>query len=163
MFEFDLVSIGLTIFNLLVLFLILRKIFWKPVSAFLEKRRQGINDDLDNARRDREEAEQLLAEHRRLIAANKEEAAKVINAAISQGELRKDEIIAQAGQEAALLVERAKAEIAQERNKALEELRTEISQLAIVVAEKMLARSLTAADRESIFTAALEEVDSHVN
>lgn len=163
MFEFDLVSIGLTIFNLLVLFLILRKIFWKPVSAFLEKRRQGINDDLDNARRDREEAEQLLAEHRRLIAANKEEAAKVINAAISQGDLRKDEIIAQAGQEAALLVERAKAEIAQERNKALEELRTEISQLAIVVAEKMLARSLTAADRESIFTAALEEVDSHVN
>lgn len=163
MFEFHLVDIGLTIINLLVLFLILRHFFWKPVSAFLEKRRQGINDDLDSARRDREEAEQLLAEHRKLIATNKEEAAKIINAAIHQGDLRKDEIIAQAGQEAAVLIERAKIEIAQERTKAVEELRAEISQLAIMVAEKMLTRSLTAEDREAIFAAALEEVDTHVN
>ena len=162
-FEFDLVTIGITIINLLVLFLILRKLFWKPVSEFLEKRRQIISDDLDKAKQDRIEAQELLEEHRQLIAQNKGEAAKIIEAAVHQAELRKDEIIAQTGQEAASMLERAKAEIAQERLKVMEELRADISNLSVAVAEKMLARKLTAADQEAIFTAVLEELESHAN
>jgi F-type H+-transporting ATPase subunit b len=162
-FELDPVRIGLTIGNLLVLFLILRWLFWKPVSEFLDKRRQMINDDLDNAKQDREEAQELLEEHRQLIARNKGEAAKIIETAVRQAELRKDEIIAHAGQEAAVMLERAKAEIAQERLKVMEELRADISNLSVAVAEKMLARNLTAADQEAIFTAVLEELESHAN
>jgi F-type H+-transporting ATPase subunit b len=163
MFEFNPVDIGITIVNLLVLFLILRKLLWKPVSEFLEKRRQLINDDLDNAQRNREEAQKLLEEHRQLVAQNKGEAAKIIDNAVRQADLRKDEIIAQAGQEAAALLEREKAEIAQEQAKVMQELREDISNLSVAVAEKMLARNLTAQDQEAIFTAVLEELESHAN
>ncbi|MDD4658226.1 MAG: F0F1 ATP synthase subunit B [Eubacteriales bacterium] len=163
MFEFDPVTIGITIVNLIVLFLILRKLLWKPVSAFLEKRRQLINADLDNAKQDREEAQRLLEEHRQLVAENKQEAAKIIDNAVRQADMRKEEIIAQAGQEAAAMLERAKAEIAQEQVKVMEELRADISNLAVTVAEKMLARNLTAQDQEAIFTAVLEELESHAN
>lgn len=163
MFEFDLVSIGLTIFNLTVLFLILRKLFWKPIQAFLEKRRELINNDLDSAQQSKEEAANLLKEHQRLVAHNKQEAAKIIEGAVQKADQRKDEIIAQAGQEATALVERAKAEIALERIKAVEELRAEVSLLAVAVAEKLLARSLSDGDRADALATALEEVDSHVN
>lgn len=163
MFEFDLLNLGLTIVNLLFLFAILRWLFWKPVSEFLDKRRQMVNDDLDNAKRDREEAEILLAEHRQLIAENKETAAKVIDEAIRQADLRKEEIIAAAGREAAALLQRAKGEIDLERAKVVEELRADISGLAVAVAEKTLARALTPQDRSAFLAAALKELDSYAN
>lgn len=162
MLDFDLTTITVTIVNLLILFFLLRRFFWKPVSELLEKRRQMVNADLDSAKQDREEAQRLLDEHRQLIAGNKSEAAKIIDDAIRQADLRKAEIIAHAGREATALLERAKAEIALERVKALEELRSEISGLAVSVAEKTLARTLTPRDKELIFTAALEEMD-HAN
>lgn len=163
MFEFNPVDIGITIVNLLVLFLILRKLLWKPVSKFMENRRQLINDDLDNAKRDREEAQSLLEEHRQLLAQNKGEAAKIIDNAVRQADLRKDEIIAQAGQETAAMLERAKVEIAQEQAKVMQELRADISSLSVAVAEKMLTRTLTPEDQEAIFTAVLEEMERYAN
>lgn len=163
MFDFSPVRIAITIVNLLALILILRWLLWRPVGAFLEKRRQLINADLDNARKNREEAEMLLAEHRQLISQNKAEAAKIIENALRQADLRKDEVIAQAGQEAAVMLQRAKAEIALERAKVLEELRADIAELAVAVAEKMLARSLNAQDREYIFADVLKDLADHAN
>lgn len=159
----DPVTFIIMIVNLIVLYILLRWLFFKPVNNFLEKRRQKVHDDLDNAQRDREEAQRLLEEHRQLVAQNKGEAAKIIDNAVRQADVRKEEIIAQAGQEAAAMLERAKAEIAQEQVKVMEELRADISNLAVAVAEKMLARNLTAQDQEAIFTAVLEELESHAN
>lgn len=158
MFEFDPVTIIITMVNLIVLFLILRLLFWKPVSEFLEKRRQMINDDLDKAKADREEAQRLLEEHRQLVAQNKGEAAKIIENAVRQADERKEEIIVQAGQEAAAMIERAKLEIAREKAKVVQELRSEISTLSVAVAEKILARSLTKQDQDQIFAQVVEEM-----
>ena len=163
MFEFTLETIVPIIVNLIVLVLVLRWILWKPVSNFMEKRRQLINDDLDNAKRDREEAQSLLEEHRQLVAQNKGEAAKIIDNAVRQADLRKDEIIAQTGQAAAAMLERAKVEIAQEQAKVMQELRADISSLSVAVAEKMLARTLTPEDQEAIFNAVLEEMERYAN
>ena len=163
MLELDPVTVILTIVNLLVLFLILRKLFWRPISEFLDKRRQMVNDDLDNARRDREEARGLLEEHRRLIAQHKSEGAEIIQTATRQADARKEEIILEAGREAAALAERAKAELALERLRALEELRTEIMDLAVAAAEKMLVRNLSSQDKEAFIDSALKEIENHAN
>ncbi len=163
MLEFDPVRIAITIVNLVFLFLILRWLLWRPVSEFLEKRRQMIGADLDSAREDKEKAAVLLEEHRRLVAENRVEAAKVIEAALRQADLRKEEIIVEAAKETAAQLERAKIEIARERARVIEELRADISNLAVTVAEKMLARKLTDSDREHIFAAAIEELESRAN
>ncbi len=153
----------ITIINLIVLYILLRVLFFKPVSNFLEQRREKVHADLDNARRDREEAQRLLEEHRQLVADNKAEAAKIIDQAVRQAEGRKDEIIAEASQEAQAMLQRAKTEIAQERAKVLQELRADISGLSVAIVENTLARTLTPQDQQAIFDAVLKEMDSYAN
>jgi F-type H+-transporting ATPase subunit b len=156
-------NLVITIINLIVLYVLLRVLFFKPVNNFLEQRREKVHADLDNARRDREEAQRLLKEHRQLVADNKAEAAKIIDQAVRQAEGRKDEIIAEASQEAQALLQRAKTEIAQERAKVLQELRADISGLSVAIVEKTLARTLTPQDQQAFFDAVLKEMDSYAN
>lgn len=149
----------ITIVNLITLFIILRLLFFKPVAEFLERRREKIHDDLDNAQQQREEAGRLLEEHRAMMAQAKAEAAKIIEAAMAQADQRRDELIAKAGAEAAAILERAKVEIGQEQAKALEQLRTEVASLSVAVAEKLLARSISEVDQDKIFEQVLEELE----
>jgi F-type H+-transporting ATPase subunit b len=142
-----------------VLFFILRKLLLKPVSEMLEKRRQMVYDDLDNAKRDKEEAKVLLEEHRQMLAQGKDKAAKIIEAGVAQADERREELIAKAQAEAAALLERAKIEIGQEQAKAVEQLRTEIASLSVAVAEKLLAHSVSEVDQDKIIDQVLEELD----
>lgn len=159
MLEFTPFTFIATIVNLAVLFLILRKLLLKPVGEFLEKRRQIIHDDLDNAKLSKEEAQRLLEEHRQMLAEGKGQAAKIIEEAVRQADLRREELIAKAEQEAAAVLERAKVEISREQAKAIVQLRAEIATLSVAVAEKMLARSVSDQDQERIFNEVLEEME----
>lgn len=152
-------TITFTIVNVIALFLLLRWLLLKPVSKFLEDRRQLIHNDLDNASRDKEEARQLLEEHRKMLAQGKGEATKIVEEAIRQAELRREELIAKAEQEAAAVLERAKVEIGREQAKAMEQLRSEIASLSVAVAEKMLARTVSDLDQDRIFNEVLEELE----
>lgn len=159
MLDFDPITVISTIINLLVIFLLLRWLLLKPVNQFLEQRRQQIHDDLDGAKKDREEAQKLLEKHQRMLDQGKGEAAKIVEEAMRQAELRREEMLAKAQEEAAQVLERAKAEIAQEQAKAIGQLRTEISTLSVAVAEKMLAHSVTPDDQDNIFNQVLEEME----
>ena len=152
----------ITIINLIVLYILLRVLFFKPVSNFLEQRREKVHADLDNARRDREEAQRLLKEHRQLVADNKAEAAKIIDQAVRQAEGRKDEIIAEASQEAQALLQRAKTEIAQERAKVLQELRADISVYLLPLWKKP-GTDINPTRPAGFFDAVLKEMDSYAN
>jgi len=159
MLDFLQSTIVLVIVNFIALFLLLRWLLLKPVSEFLEKRRQLIYDDLDNAKRGREEAQELLEEHRSMISQGRNQAANIIDEAMRQAEERRQELLATAEIEAAAVLERAKLEISREQAKAIQQLRTEVSILSISVAEKMLARSVTDQDQDQIFTKVLEELE----
>lgn len=151
-------SIVITMINLLVLFFLLRWLLWRPVSEFLEKRRQKVASDIDTARRNKEESEELLARHRQLLEEGRQEAAGIIDAAARQAEARSEDIIRQARQEAEQIVKRAHTEIQRQRDKAVEELRQEVSVLAVTIAEKMLTRAVEVPDQQQYFRQALEEL-----
>lgn len=151
-------TIVITMINLLVLFFLLRWLLWRPVSEFLEKRRQMVANDIDAARRNKEESEELLARHRQLLEEGRKEAAGIIDAAARQGEARREEIIQQARQEAEQILGRARMEIQRQRDKAVEELRQEVATLAVAMAEKLLARTVEVTDQQQYFRQALEEL-----
>lgn len=159
MLDFLMDRIVVTVINLFALFLIMRWLLFKPVSEFLEKRRQMVREEIDSAKSSREQAESLLQEHQELLANSKGEASRIIDEAMRQADTRRQELLVKAEQEAAAVVERAKVEIAQEQAKAIEQLRTEVSTLSIAVAEKMLARSVSEQDQERIFNEVLEELE----
>ena len=147
-------SYGLMVWTLVifvVLLLVLTKFAFKPITAAVEAREQALQAAIDAARRDREEAALLLAEHRAALDASRAEGQKLIAEARLAAERVRTELVEQAHTEQARMLERARAEIDAERVKAIAELRREAVDLAILGASKVIGENLDrAANRKLV-------------
>jgi ATP synthase, F0 subunit b len=140
---------GLMVWTLvifLILLFVLSKFAFKPIIAAVEAREQALEDAINSAKRDREEAALLLAQHRASLDASRGEGQKLIADARATAERVRTELVEQAHAEQAKMLERARAEIDAERAKAIAELRKEAVDLAIMGAGKVIGQNL---DREA--------------
>jgi F-type H+-transporting ATPase subunit b len=138
----SLLDVGLQILATVILFLILRHFLFKPVSKFLNERREKIAGDLDEAKKQKEEAYSLKEQYHLKIEEAKKEAQSIIEAGKKRAEELSDEIITEAKREADRIIERAQREIEREREKAMEELKTEVVTIAMMAASKVVDKSL---------------------
>ena len=147
-------SYGLMVWTLVifvVLLGVLTKFAFKPITAAVEAREQALQAAIDAARRDREDAARLLAEHRAALDASRAEGQKLIADARAAAERVRTELVEQAHAEQAKMLERARAEIDAERAKAIAELRKEAVELAILGASKVIGENLDrAANRKLV-------------
>ena len=140
---------GLMVWTLvifLILLGVLSKFAFKPIIAAVEAREQALEDAINSAKRDREEAALLLAQHRAALDASRGEGQKLIADARAAAERVRAELVEQAHAEQSKMLERARAEIDAERAKAIAELRKEAVDLAILGAGKVIGQNL---DREA--------------
>ena len=138
-------SYGLMVWTLVifvVLLFVLSRYAFKPITAAVEAREQALQAAIDAAKRDREEAARLLAEHRAALDASRGEGQKLIADARAAAERVRTELVEQAHAEQAKMLERARAEIDAERAKAIAELRREAVELAIMGAGKVIGQNL---------------------
>jgi F-type H+-transporting ATPase subunit b len=136
---------GLMVWTLvifLILLFVLSKFAFKPIIAAVEAREQALEDAINSAKRDREEAALLLAQHRAALDASRGEGQKLIADARAAAERVRTELVEQAHAEQARMLERARAEIDAERAKAITELRREAVDLAIMGAGKVIGQNL---------------------
>lgn len=136
---------GMLIWTLLtftVLLWVLKKIAWKPLLQALESREGTIREDLQKAETARIEAEQRLAEHRKLLERSEIEARKIIDEAKSTAESMKQGIVESANEQARQMTAQARAEIQREKDTALSQLREEVADLAVRAAGKILGQEL---------------------
>lgn len=136
---------GLMVWTLvifLILLFVLSKFAFKPIMAAVEAREQALEDAINSAKRDREEAALLLAQHRAALDASRGEGQKLIADARAVAERVRTELVEQAHAEQARMLERARAEIDAERAKAIVELRREAVDLAILGAGKVIGQNL---------------------
>ncbi|HET7188231.1 MAG TPA: F0F1 ATP synthase subunit B [Gemmatimonadaceae bacterium] len=136
---------GLMVWTLvifLILLFVLSKFAFKPIIAAVEAREQALEDAINSAKRDREEAALLLAQHRASLDASRGEGQKLIADARAAAERVRTELVEQAHAEQAKMLERARAEIDAERAKAIAELRKEAVDLAIMGAGKVIGQNL---------------------
>ena len=136
---------GLMVWTLvifLILLGVLSKFAFKPIIAAVEAREQALEDAINSAKRDREEAALLLAQHRAALDASRGEGQKLIADARAAAERVRAELVEQAHAEQAKMLERARAEIDAERAKAIAELRKEAVDLAIMGAGKVIGQNL---------------------
>ncbi len=124
------------------LLFILKKFAWKPLLASLEKREEGIRSTLQRTEHAREEAEALLAEHRKIMQSSELEARRIIDEARQSADKVRDEILAKAEEHARMMTTQAKADIQREKETALAQLRSEIADLAILAASRILKENL---------------------
>jgi F-type H+-transporting ATPase subunit b len=130
----------LIIFGLL--YWILRSKAFPAILGAVEQREKALQEAIDNAKRDREEAQRLLEEHQRQIEAARGEAQKLIADGRAIAEKMRNDMIEQTHQEQQALLERARREIETERERAVAQLRREAVNLAIAGASKVIEQNL---------------------
>ncbi len=148
--EFGVGLLLMTIISFLILFGILSKFAIKPTMTALANRETQIKESIDSAKRERVEAEKLLAEQKSAIAQARQEAADAVRK--TQGEMEKfrEELMGRARKEAEDLKVEARRTIEEERNKAISDLKGEAVKLSIQVAEKLLSERLDDAKHQQL-------------
>jgi len=144
--------------NFGVLAFILIFLLRKPVPKVLASRRQGIKDQLDDLERQKQEAERQLAEYKEKFARLDEEVEKIVAEYIRDGEAAKANIIEEAKAAAEKLQEQAKKNIAHEFQKAKQQLKAEMAEQAVAMAEELIKKHINDEDQERIIDEYLTKV-----
>jgi len=131
-----------SVINFVVFFLLLRRFLYRPVLSLLDARKAEVERTLEAAERAREEAEASRAEYERRLAEARTEAQSLVSRAQASAEKTKTEILDQASRQAEEMIERARKAIASEKERALNEVRQELAELAVLAASKVIERSL---------------------
>lgn len=136
---------GLMVWTLLIfvlLFVILSRYAFGPITRAVEAREQALQDAIDQAKRDREEAARILAEHRTQLEGSRAEAQKIIAEGRAVGEKLRAEMLEETRTQQQDLLERARREIAGERDRAIAQIREEAVDLALAAASKVIEKNL---------------------
>jgi F-type H+-transporting ATPase subunit b len=133
-----------TIAFLLLLFLMYRTVF-PSINKAYKDRRANIEGKLEQAEREREEAEQLLEHYRRRLRDAEDETQRILEEARSNAERVRRDLLAKAETDAGRELDRARLAIRAERDQAIRQLRTEVGTLAVELATRVVGDSL---DRE---------------
>lgn len=139
------------ILNFLILLFILGKFAYKPLMKVLDERRARVANDLETAEKTRVEAEALKEQYSKQLAEARTEATAIIDKANKAGQKVHDDFVAQAQAEKDQMMATAKQNIADEKDQAMTEVRTQVIALATEIAAKVVDQKLnSAADQELV-------------
>ena len=160
MLEIDIGTVIFSIVTFALLAVLLRLFLYKPVLAMLDKRRQAVNEALDQAERTRIEAEKADERLQEKLNATRLEADRIISEARTRAEENTAALLKQAKEDAERISAQAVADIALERERALAELREQTADLALLAAEKALTSTLTEDQQQKLLDSFVEQVGS---
>ncbi len=134
----------------LLLLFVLRKWAWGPILGALESREKRIQETLDGAARDREEANRLLDEHRRILDESRDQAQSILADNRKAAEALRAEMLDAARRQKDQIVAGAREDIERERDAALDALRREAVDLSISAAGRVLHREVDSEENRRI-------------
>lgn len=138
---FGLFTISLLIF--IIVFLILKKFAWKPILSTLKEREDSITDSIATAERVKEEMAQMKAEHEHVLAEAKAERSMILKEAKEAKDKIISEAKATAQAEAKKIIQDASVAIENQKMAALTDVKNQVGNLVIEVAEKVLRKELS--------------------
>ena len=131
-----------TLITFLLVFAILGRLVFPKITAAVEAREKALEEAIEGAKRDREEAARILAEQQKGIEAARVESQKIIVEGRQAGDRVRATMIEETHQQQQAMLERARREIEMEKEKAIAELRREAIELAIAGASKVIEKNL---------------------
>jgi F-type H+-transporting ATPase subunit b len=146
-----------TLIAFLAVLFILGKFAWKPILKALGEREKGIADSISAAERIKGEMNQLRSENENLMAQAREERSQMLKEAKEIKDRIVNEAKDQAKTEANKIIADAQQQIQQQKMAALTEVKNEISNLAVEVAEKILRKQLATAENQNSYVNMLTE------
>jgi len=144
--EFKLLDFVQYILNLIVLFIILRAILYKPVKKFMKARQDRIQKQQDDAKAVLEAAQGQKQQYEALLSDSRAEAGKLMEQSRSDAEKSAEQIIREAQEQAKQILAEARERAQAERTEALAGVRGEAVGISLELASKILAREVSASD-----------------
>ena len=144
--------------NFLLLFFVAKKFLFGPVMDMIQSRQKEIDNLYADAEAAKVNANAMEEEYKNRLATAQQTGDNLVKEAMARGKNREEEIIRQANREASAILAKAAADIAQEKKKAINDAKDEISDIAMAIAEKVVGRSLNAADQASLVDHFIEEL-----
>lgn len=148
--------------NTLTIFFVARKFLFKPVMKIIRERQQEIDDMYTKAGEAKEQAAAMRTEYEAKLSAAEAEAERTVKEAVIRGQNRQEEIIRQANAQASAIMDKASADIAQEKKKAINDAKDEISVIALAIAGKVVGKELNGEDQSQLVDQFIEELGEQV-
>ena len=134
--------------NLMIQLVIFKKFLLKPIKQVIADRKAKADSEIADAQKLRTEAEAMKAEYEQNLQNARTEANQIVAAAQKTAAARSEELLGEARAQAAALKQKAEADIAQERKKAVNEVKDEIGGMAMEIASKVVEREIKEADHQ---------------
>ena len=144
--------------NLMIQLLIFKKFLLKPIKQVIADRKAKADSEIADAQKLRTEAEAMKAEYEQNLQNARTEANQIVTAAQKTATARSEEIVGEARAQAAALKQKAEADIAQERKKAVNEVKDEIGGMAMEIASKVVEREIKEADHKDLIDEFIKNV-----
>ncbi|MGN1134062.1 MAG: F0F1 ATP synthase subunit B [Oscillospiraceae bacterium] len=131
-----------TIINLLILFVVLKKVLFNRVMGIIEKRTQMVQNDLDSAAAAKSDAEQMKKDYEEQLKTAHDQALDITNTAKLKAQKECDLMIENAREESAKIIKDAQKTAVTEKSKALDDAKVEIADLALFAAAKVINKKV---------------------
>ena len=144
--------------NLMIQLEIFKKLLLNPVKKVIAERKAKADSQIADAQKLRTEAEAMKAEYEQNLQNARTEANQIVAAAQKTATARSEELLGEARAQAAALKQKAEADIAQERKKAVNEVKDEIGGMAMEIASKVVEREIREADHKDLIDEFIKNV-----
>ena len=144
--------------NLMIQLVIFKKFLLKPIKQVIADRKAKADSEIADAQKLRTEAEAMKAEYEQNLQNARTEANQIVAAAQKTATARSEELLGEARAQAAALKQKAEADIAQERKKAVNEVKDEIGGMAMEIASKVVEREIREADHKDLIDEFIKNV-----
>jgi len=136
--------------NLLVLYFFLRKLLFNPVKNMIDSRQREIDDMYSDAEKNRADAAVMKADYEEKLTRAQEESEEILKKAVRRAQLREEEILHEANDKAARVMKRAEEQVELEKKRAINEVKNEVSDMAIGIASAVIERDISREEHEAL-------------
>jgi F-type H+-transporting ATPase subunit b len=149
-----------TIVVFLVLLFLLKKFAWQPLLRALEARQERIRKSLDDAEKAQQELQRLNRESAEIIKKAHAEAESIVSKSWVEAEKLREEVKQKARADADAIIREARAQIETETGKALRQIRSEIADMSVMIASKLVRRNFTKEDNSDLIEETLKQIEA---
>ena len=136
--------------NLFLQVYLIKRFLFKPINEVLAKRKAMADAQLQDAAKAKDEAQAMKDEYEKNMADAKNKASEILINAQRNASIQSEEILKQANAQAVAIKEKAESDIAQEKRKAVNEIKDEIGGMAVDIAGKVIQREISEEDHKKL-------------
>lgn len=163
----DIISVNIwqiliSLLNLVILFLILKRFLFKPVKNMLAKREAEITAEYSRASKTNEEANELKASWEQKMATADQKADEIVKEAVDKAERRNEVMLYETREKAESIIRKARSEAERDKADAKEYIRKEIIDVSEAMSEQVLGREINMDDHRNLIDSFIDNLESDI-